>query len=162
MAKYFYSLIIIYQFACSLYADDWGPATNGIQMSINSTSRVDESKINQPIVLSVCFRNVSTNETFRIYQANAVEFDPGYSWSVISPSGKDISPNMQKINPSESGGFIPLLVNKTYQFQFNLSHICKFTEVGTYKIIAEKAIYSVKSRKTIVAVSNPLNVTVSN
>ena len=154
-------LTLVWQlFASALYADDWGPATNGIQMSIRLKSKASEIKMNQPIMLSVCFSNISTNERFRIYRANAIEFDSGYSWSVISPSGKDISPNMEKIRESESWGSFALLPNKAIEFDFNLSHLCKFSEIGTYKIIGRKAIDFYGSNKSIKVVSNPLSVTV--
>ncbi|HEY3762223.1 MAG TPA: hypothetical protein VGN23_10805 [Verrucomicrobiae bacterium] len=165
MKKRFYTTILLaficQLFAYALYGDDWGMANNRVQMSIHTENgQSAEFETNQPVLISVCFKNISTNETFRLYRANAIEFDPGYSWQVISPSGKDISPNMEKIHPSESGGFIPLLPNGTNELKFNMSHLCDFTEIGTYKITGKKGIYSPAMKKAVFVVSKPLFVVV--
>jgi hypothetical protein len=158
MNKCFCLLIIFCQFGHALYGSEWGPVNGGIQMSISATGQKAKTGTNQSVSLSISFRNISTNRMFRLYVANGIEFDPGYTWRVTSPSGKDISPDMNKIDPSDSGGFIPLLPNKTNNFELNLSSLCNFTECGVYKITGQKRIYSPASNKAIVVVSNPLSV----
>jgi hypothetical protein len=50
---------------------------------------------------------------------------------------------------------VPL--NETREFEFNLSHLCKFDELGTYRIVAEKMLMSGSHE---VVVSNPFYLTV--
>ena len=168
MKKYLYystmlAMLIVRQvFADTLQTNEWGAINNNIQMSVSLKSGVNEIKTNQAVLLVIRFKNVSTNETFRIYQANAIEYDRGYSWVVISPSGNDISPNMEKIPASESGGFIRLSPNQIKELEFNFSHLCKFDEIGTYKIVAKKTLLSPENQKPVTVVSNPLNIVISN
>jgi hypothetical protein len=167
MKKYLYSSIMLAMLIGSqVFADTLqtksGAISNNIQMSVSLKSGVNEIKTNQPVVLLIRFKNISTNETFRIYQANAIEYDRGYTWVVISPSGNDISPNMEKIPVSESGGFIRLSPNQIKELEFNLSHLCKFDEIGTYKIVAKKTMLSPENQKPVTVVSNPLNIVISN
>lgn len=73
--------------------------------------------------------------------------------------GQDISPALPKFI-SGSGGQIAITPNQIQEFEFNLSHLCKFDEIGTYKIIAKKRLFpSIDDRCEMV--SNPLNVVIS-
>jgi hypothetical protein len=168
MKKYLYSfamftvLTVCQAFADHLKTNEWGAVTNNFQMSINFKGEKNEIKTNQPLCLLIYYKNVSTNQTFRVYRANAIECDPGYSFVVISPSGKDISSNTEKIAPSESGGFVSMVPSQIIECEFNLSRLYKFDEIGTYNIIVKKAIWSPKSQKVFTVISNPLNVVVSN
>lgn len=160
-------VILIIQFATQVFADNtetnsWGPVNDDIQMSIRLKSDVSEIKTNQPVELLIGFKNVSTNETLRISTLNAIETDPGYSWIVTSPSGKDISPVPDNMPVTGSGARIPLPPGQIIEFNFNLSLLCEFNEIGTYKIVAKKSIYSPSKHKLFKAVSNPLNIVVSN
>ena len=96
-----------------------------------------------------------------MYEVNGTVYDPSYSFVVISPSGKDISPDMKKVHPGDSGADHRVAPNQTVEIEFNLSYFCKLDEVGTYKIIAEKkAMWSPKSQKVFTVISNPLLVSV--
>ena len=145
----------------SAYSQNWGPTNDSVQMSIGVKNSENPIKTNQPVLLSISFRNLSSDEAFRIYRANGIEYDPGYTWSVISPSGRDISPRMKTIPSSESGVHLPLLPNGTNEFAFNMSYLCKFAERGTYKITGRKWIYSLRLKKPIEVVSNPLFVRIT-
>lgn len=163
MKKYFYCSLITVLVTWQIFADDlktnqWGVVTNNVQMSISLTDRGKEIKSSQPVKLLIRFRNISTNETFLVGRENAIENDPGYSWVVISPSGKDISPKPQI--HTGSGGAIPLVPNQFIEFEFNLSRLCKFDELGTYKIVTKKSIWSPENQKLFTVVSTPLYVTV--
>ena len=147
-------------FVGTLQASDWGATTNNIQMSVALKNGTNGVKAEQPIVLLIRYRNASTNQVCRIYRSNEIEYDPGYTWSVISPSGNDLSPNPEKIHASESGGFIRLPPNQIVGLEFDLSQICRFDEIGTYKIVAKKEIFSPEAKKPVTVISNPLNIVV--
>lgn len=142
-------------------ATEWGDVTNNIQMSIRMKSDTNETKLNEPLVLSVRFRNVSTNQSFSIYRANGIEFDPSYSWVVISPSGEDVSPDMKKIHPSISGASLQLKPEQTTELDLDLSRLCTFNKVGIYKVLLKKQVFSPEKQKTFTVVSNPLQIAVN-
>jgi DNA-binding beta-propeller fold protein YncE len=146
-------------FADDLKTNDWGAVTNNAQMSISLTGGGNEIKTNEPVRLLIRFRNISTNETIAIFRPNAIETDPTFSFIVVSPSGKDVSPSSPKIFVG-SGGVLPIDPNQTVELEFNLSDLCKFDEVGTYKIIAKKGVGSRDGKKLFVVVSNPLYATI--
>lgn len=140
-------------------SEQWGIATNGVQMSISLAGGAKDIKTNEPVKIMIRYRNVSTNEVVFVSKANAIEFDQGYSWAVVSPSGKDISPDM--FSPaSVSMGWVTLNPQASTEIAFNLSLKCSFNENGTYNIVATKGIYSVTSQKAFKVISNPLSVVV--
>ncbi len=109
--------------------------------------------------LLIRYKNVSTNEPFDIYVVNGTVDDPSYSFVVISPSGKDISPDMKKVQRPFSGADHQVAPGQIDEIKFNLNKYCTLDEVGTYKIFAKKTIWT-NVNKTFEAVSNPLTVTV--
>jgi hypothetical protein len=141
-------------------AEEWGTVTNNLQMSISLTSGENEIITNQPVVLLVRYKNISTNETITIYNDAAISRDATYSFVVTSPSGKDLSPNLPK-SINGSGGIYPLSPNQTQEFKVNLSQLCKFDELGIYRIIANKTIWSSKERKWFTVTSNQLSIVTS-
>jgi hypothetical protein len=157
-----YLLTFVTLFVWQVYADgmktnDWGAVTNNFQMSISLKGDKSEITNNQPCILLVRYKNVSTNETLNVYEA---EHDPSYSFTVISPSGKDISQDIKKFHPSDSGGYIPVRPNQSVKFEFNLSYLYDLHEVGTYKVIAKKKVWSFERHQTFTVVSSPLFVSV--
>lgn len=147
-----------------VYADQtgdvWGPVTNNLQMAISLSG--GEIETNQPCILSIRYRNISTNETFWIYEVNGTVYDSTYSFKVISPSGVDISPDMSKVHSSDSGEIHWLGPRQTVTIKFNLSAFCRFDETGIYKIVAKrKSIWATKERQDVTAVSNPLEISVT-
>ena len=130
-------------------------------MSISLKNGGPEIETNQFVTLLVRFRNLSTNETIRLYR---YIFDDtgshgGVSCRVISPSGKDILPNTDNTLHSGSGANYPVPPNRIYEFEFDLGNFCKFSEVGTYEIIATKTVI-VGQNKMFPFISNPLHVSV--
>jgi hypothetical protein len=95
-----------------------------------------------------------------LYNALAVNADPlmGVFCVVISPSGKDISPNPRTFWHG-SAAHIILPPNQIKEFEFNLSQLCNFDETGTYKIIAKKTIWFGNDKRFEI-ISNPLNMIV--
>jgi hypothetical protein len=81
---------------------------------------------------------------------------------VTSPFGKELF--FKESAPMEAFAtmMVPLDSNQIREFKFNLSSICNFNEVGTYKVIAQKEILSSGGQKKCEVASNPLNIVVSN
>ena len=67
-------------------AEEWGPTTNNLQMSIHLKDGGNAMTKGQPCTLEIRYRNVSTNETFIALRMNWVESDGTYSFTVIDPS----------------------------------------------------------------------------
>ena len=160
---YFITIVILLQ--TQAFADDaksykWGDITNNIQMSINLASNVGVIKTNEPVILFIRLRNLSTNDTFLIYEVNGVVRNRAYSFDVISSLGKNICPNMDKINEAESGDFTSIAPNQTGEFEYNLSQICKFNEIGNYKITAQRKMICPDQKTRFKVMSNTINVTI--
>jgi hypothetical protein len=147
--------------ADDLKTDDWGVATNNLQISIKLEGGEQQVKAGQPYGLVIRYKNITTNDTFAIYEVNGTIDDSSYSFHVTSPSGKDVSPDTSKIPMYESGGICYASPGQVIEIKFDLSAICRLDEVGVYKITVKKAqIISIAKNKMFEAVSNPLNVTV--
>ena len=139
--------------------NDWGAMTNSIQMSIALRPEKTDFRLSNVVVLVIRLRNLSDHETFLVSRWNAIENDPSYSFVVTSPSGKDVSPG-PKIIPG-SAGATPLEPNKTLEFEFNLSRLCKFDEVGEYRITAKKLVRSPAREMSFAVISNLLNISIT-
>jgi hypothetical protein len=156
----FVVLSVWHIFADDTKTNDWGVATNGVQMSISLKNGDSEIKTNQFVTLLVRFRNLSTNAIY-LYRFNFddTELAGGVSCRVISPSGKDILPNRDNALAQGSGANFPVPPHQIYEFEFSLGNFCDFSEVGTYKITAKKTLM-IGQRKEFLVVSNPLYVSV--
>jgi hypothetical protein len=147
--------------AAEVNTNDWGPATNNLQMSIRLDGAEKQIKAGQPFTLSIRYQNISTNEKFIVYKFNGAENDQSYSFLVTSPSGKNVSPDMKKIGESGSGQVLGVNPGQILEIKFNASKLFKLDEVGTYKIIAKKVIMSEARQDEFEVVSNPLDVVVT-
>ena len=130
------SMSVFHVLADDVKMDAWGPITNDIQMMV---CIADEKTLttNQPLELLVSYRNLSASETFIIYNMKVVALDATYSFSVVSPSGKDVSPHASdSLNGSAEN--YPIVPGRKIDFEINLYHLCKFNEIGTYKITLKK------------------------
>ena len=166
MKKCIYCLSIFAVLATAhIYADtltnNWGPVTNNIQMSICLESNKNEIRANESVNLIIRFRNLSTNISFYMHYSLQAQTDPrtGVYCTVVSPSGRDISPNTEKTYAGGSGAGALVGPNKMTEFDFRLSDLCKFNKHGTYKITAKKVVY-VGGNKPIEVVSNTLGLSV--
>jgi hypothetical protein len=161
----FFALFALVAVADDTHADDWGPATNNAQMSIQLNGDKNHLASNQPVVLQMRFRTLSTNNAFWFVSVLDTERDPGFSFLINSPSGKEIFLDGKKNLPSfGSGRAINVSPNQIKELEFDLSRLCKFDEFGTYKIIAKKSIITGMSSKEVLTgcwlTSNPLNITI--
>lgn len=147
---------------CSKAADtnDWGPATNGLQMSIRLAGTNEEVRVSEPFSLSVRYRNVSTNEIISVFDYVYREDDDRYSFIVISPSGKDISPTI-KPTLDGSGGIHVLHAGQALDLGFKLSELCKFDEAGIYTVTARfRDLELIRTHQAFEVVSNALKIEV--
>jgi hypothetical protein len=164
MKKYLFCLSLFAALtAVEVFADEtnkieWGAITNNVQISISVKDGLATIRTNQPFSLLVRIRNVSTNQAISVYRWVGTQVDPGFSWVVVSPSGKDVSP-IAELAAHGSGAFHHINPNQTFEYEFNLSSLCKFGEIGTYKIVF-KMNTSESPHKLCWVVSDPLYLTV--
>jgi hypothetical protein len=173
-------LVVCHAPAGGATTNEWGPITNNAQMAINVTSpwsrsfRVDATnsvrspytvkrdlKASAHFSLLVRVRNLSTNETLNFDNSRPpnTDMEHGLACVVISPSGKDVSPDYTIAEGSfHTATAAP---NRTIEFEFPLSQLCKLEEVGTYRITARKktAAYS-RAQQALVLTSNTLSISV--
>lgn len=120
-------------------SEEWGIATNGLRMRIGFKNQENEIKTNQSVRLLLRIQNVSSNEVIGIACPKGQLEQTGlFSFVVISPSGKDISPDSTRRPYYGSAQF--LRPDQVMDFVFELSRLCQFTEIGTYKITAKTEI----------------------
>lgn len=148
-------------FANETNTNEWGSITNNTQMSIKLDGNVAGLTKGQTLILSIRYKNISTNDTITIYEVNGTVDDSSYSFSIISPSGKDISPDMTKVSNPWSGAVRNVEPGHVIDIKYNLSKYCKLNEVGTYTIMASKTgIQSSNNPNSYKTISNQLNVMV--
>jgi hypothetical protein len=157
---YLCSIVLLFKSFSAIAQDtnssDWGPVTNGVQMSITVSNNVIQT--NTAFQLRVRVRNLSkTNLAAYWGLAPSTDVFSGVHCEITSPSGKDVSPN--RVSYGGSGMFLSFPPHQTSEFNFKLSDVCRFDEVGTYSIVASKGIWLEKNKGWVV-VSNPLLITV--
>jgi hypothetical protein len=138
--------------------NDWGPATNSLQMSIRIEGDKAQIKVGQPVKLLIRYKNVSTNETFTLYEFEGVVDDASYSFIIRSPSGMYLTSDY-KVQEPASGAVHGLGPGEIFETRFDIGKLYKFDQVGTYRIIAKKAeMWSPSKHQAFIVVSNPLDV----
>ena len=140
----------------------WGAATNKFQISICTKGGEKHFKSNEAVTLLIRLRNLSATETFVFYRANAAERSPDFSYTVIAPSGKDVSPP-RPFGYHGSGTTVDIRPRDSEEMQVNVSKLCTLGEIGTYKIIVRHwpsrwPVRGDKPLELFEAVSNPLYV----
>jgi hypothetical protein len=121
-------------------------------------------KIGVPIVVTLSFTNISTNSStndtaYMLTTPAGAEFEGGYSFSVISPSGKRISP--KSISYSGKTVHTGLVPSQMLTFALHLSDICDFDEVGSYTIIVTRRMHNYSGEYSyFTVVSNPFTITI--
>jgi len=141
-------------------ANNWGIARGNVQLSINLKNGHSRILTNEPVELIVCFKNVSTNETFTVYLSHNEDALHGFGFQIISPSGKEarLIPALSR----GSGRFMNIGPSQIGHFEFNLSRLFHFNEIGIYTIVARRTIHSRATERPITVISNPLLVSVVN
>jgi hypothetical protein len=146
--------------SCSAFAqenrtNEWGAVSNNLQMSIELKGGGSEITNGQSCILWIKYKNNSTNETLGLLKMNWVESDGTYSFIVVDPSGKDVSPNSNR----PFGGSATIMdigPGQVKELEYNLSGVCKINKIGIYKIIAKRIILPGSGKKLFQVVSNPL------
>jgi len=157
--------------------NEWGAVSCNAQMSIRMKGASTDIRINQPFSLTIRLRNLSTNETFYFHcpsgtridahfsyvtglpTGEAVRVQSGLTFAISSPSGKDIAP-VGILDPRDLGRIDNVSPGQLWESDFNVGSLCKFNEIGTYKITASQDVGNV-TQETCIVVSNPLYVVVS-
>jgi hypothetical protein len=142
----------------------WGPETNGLQMSISLKGGEKQLNRNQGIRLLIRLRSLSTSDTFDFYLQGEHERSSAFSFQVISPSGKDVSPRVPE-NMRWSGGTVPVYPGRITEVDFNLSRFGTFDELGTYTVLGRCFLDHLVDLplgrvKMVQVVSNPLEVSI--
>jgi hypothetical protein len=119
--------------------EHWGPATNDFQISISLENGRSNVQLGQPIILLAYLRNISKDKTIYLYENNQTAMDGTYTFSIINPSGNDISPDTKGFLAG-SGAFYPIGPGQTHTQELDLSSVCKFETVGAYKVVVTKRI----------------------
>jgi len=145
--------------------DLWGSTTNDFQMSISVKNGKSDVLLGSPIILMARLQNLSSTKTIQIHEFNQKLIDGSYSFSVISPSGSDISPKINVNGPlGGSGGTYAIGPGQIHEAALDLSLVCKFEAVGTYKVIVTKQVEDLSDSKPsmppFILISNPLYIKV--
>jgi hypothetical protein len=144
--------------ARDLHSQQWGAMTNNVQMAISLKGGQKEIKTNQPLVLLIQIKNRSEKDNFVIYRRNWIEGDPGFSFAVLTPSGKDISP--KPVVGGGSGMLATLAPSRTMEIEINLGARCRFSEAGSYRVVAKREVLDPRTKQAFRVVSNELQVPV--
>jgi hypothetical protein len=137
----------------------WGPVALDLQVSISTKNALKRFNTNEPISSIVRFNNLSTN-SFGIVMRNNILDNRDFSFSILSPSGKDVSPVFYEDYTGGSGILVYVPPHQINGFQFDINDICKFDEMGTYKIVMMVKNRVPGSNQLADVVSNPLYVTI--
>jgi hypothetical protein len=129
-------LVVSRTFADGSGTNQWGSPTNELQLSISIVGGRIHLKPNEPVMLLVRLRNLSATETVVFHRANALERSGAFSYTVIAPSGTDVSPPRawQHYQLHGSGHFVDIPPGDLCKMQLDLSQVCTFGETGTYRI----------------------------
>lgn len=166
MKKYLYLILMFGTMTVwNVFADDgktneWSATTCEAQISVALKEPAKEIKTNEPVIVTVQIKNTSTNEVL-IFLISNVPTD--FTWNITSPSGKDLSPRKSAF-PQPGFSSLNVRVNpmETSVHDFDLSSICNFNEIGTYKVFAKKEVFFISpTHKKCEIVSEPLNIAIS-
>jgi len=131
-----------------------------LELSRNPKVGNTSIKIRDPVVITILFTNVGSNDAFALFTAANIESEVDYSFLVISPSGEPILLQPYPIR-SRSGVNYDLPPHAKRSFKFRLSLICAFDQVGTYTITAKRLVrWPAGAMPYFTVVSNPLKITI--
>ncbi|HEU6447730.1 MAG TPA: hypothetical protein VFV23_04760 [Verrucomicrobiae bacterium] len=158
MKKNLSLLLIIGTAVCQRSFADTNAATFcDATISIKCKDLVKEFKTNEPINITIQIKNSSTNDL--LFRINNLPSD--FNWTIISPTGKDVSPKPDLRHDAISGSFPKLKPQELWESICDLKDISTLDETGTYKVIIKKEVFFMPARKKIEIISNPLQVKVS-
>lgn len=139
----------------------WTEPHHNLQLSIRPKNNENTIITNGSVELLCRYQNNSSNETFVIYNQFPTRFDETCSFTMTSPTGKCISPNLPRVlGGSSSRDF--LSPGQAIEFTVDVSGILEFNEVGTFQVIVRKRIltaYEISPNCWFTVASNPLAIT---
>jgi hypothetical protein len=139
-----------------------------VELSRNLKAGRPTIRIGDPVVLTIAFTNMSTNETFYVANAYQIVNDLRYAFELVTPSGRKLTPKGSFRAVSGQQGY-SLDPSRSTQlaFSYNLSAICNFDEIGIYRVVATRFVVSkvveyggVTGEVGFTVVSNPLSITI--
>jgi hypothetical protein len=145
----------------STFAEDTNRVASSCEaeISIRIKDPAKEIKTNEPVILIVQIQNVSTNAML-MFRTESLPTD--YTWTISSPSGKDLSSKPDLLPEAISGSFPKLKPLESRETDYDLNQVCNFNEAGIYKVIVKKEVFSISpERKKCEIISNPLNIVIS-
>lgn len=158
-------ITLISMLATTAFSNAFAENTNNADSSCNAEISIrlkepaKEIKTNEPVILLVQIKNLSTNETL-IFRAENMPTD--FTWTITSPSGKNVSPKKSPFNAAISGWFPKLKPMEARESDYDLSAICGFNENGIYKVIVKKEVFRLAPvREKCEITSSPLNIVIS-
>jgi len=124
-------------FASDLVPGDWGPTNCGAIMALTLPDSAIQFKTNQPINVAICVKNVSAGILYMMHTKETDDF----TFVIISPSNKNVSPAP---HPDSGINFRNITQtvkpNDNMNYSIDLSVVCKFSEIGTYKVTAKRKV----------------------
>jgi hypothetical protein len=128
---------------------------------LSTTFMGGENKIGlgEPVILTIDFTNISTNEKYWVVNAHPLEDDKFYVFDVTTPSGKHLSPKGDYMLTGSRIGYFLDASNRGRFFMYVLSKICKFDEIGAYTITASRKV-DWEGHPSFTVVSSPLSITI--
>lgn len=168
MKKYilYLSLFIIVSLRWSdageVKTNHWGPATNQIQISISFKGEQKQIKTNEPFNIVYRVKNNSTNEAFHFFHATTPDQNIAFSFNIFAPSGKESLLNVSPTNLRiQQAGWFDIPHGQTREFDYKISDILKFDEIGAYQITAKIWMSLVGSSNGFEVISPPLSLTIA-
>jgi hypothetical protein len=110
----------------------------------------------EPVELTVTITNMSTNETYYASTGVLIEVDARFLCQIITPSGKRLSPaGDHSLNRNQ----IPVVLDpnetRTHTWEYNVSRIYTFDEIGTYTITISRVLDWPGGKKETFTVTYP-------
>jgi hypothetical protein len=123
--------------ASDIPASDWGPTNCGAIMALSLPNSATQFKTNQPINVAICIKNVSEGILYLMDTKDTDDF----TFVIISPSNKDVSPAAHPGNGLHLRNITRTVnPNDNMNYLIDLGEVCKFSEIGTYKVTAKRKV----------------------
>ena len=134
-------------------------------LQLSSKPPLDQPRIRrtEPVILVITLTNMSFNDTFYLPSVRNYADTMYYSFEIMTPSGNRVSPKVDYVGAFLSGTRYTLNGGKARQrtFNFNISDICKFDEIGAYVITVTREVSWPNGEQSgFTVVSNPLTINI--
>ena len=135
---------------------EWGPVTNGVQLSIALRQREEQKESGKPGDLVVCTRNVSEHTVHVVRYGDPLE---EFSFRIRFPSGRNVSLEQRPYPPGSARFTIEVKPNDAFSHPaIGLQSVCDLSEAGRYSIVLKEKVLAPGGPTEVT--SNPLSSTV--